>query len=70
MSETLQSRAESNCRSLEDQVTDSKVRIEEHIRTIHEFTSAKSRLANENMDISHQLEEAENKVKTAQSITQ
>lgn len=48
---------------MEEQSVDLKVRIEEHTRSVTELTSIRTKLTNENIDISHQLEDAESKVK-------
>ena len=47
---------------MEEQVTDFKLRVEEHIRNVNELTIIKNKLVSESSDSSHRLEDAENKV--------
>lgn len=47
---------------MEEQVSDFKIRVEEHVRSINELTIIKNKLVNESSDSSHRLEDAENKV--------
>ena len=43
-------------------MTDYKLRVEEHVRSINELTITKNKLISESTDSSHRLEDAENKV--------
>ena len=48
---------------MEDQISDYKMRVEEHVRSINELTISKNKLASESSDNAQRLEDAESKVK-------
>ena len=47
---------------MEDQVSDFKMRVEEHVRSINDLTIVKNKLNSESADNAQRLEDAENKV--------
>ena len=59
---SLQARSEANVRVMEDQISDFKIRVEEHVRSVNDLTIIRNKLVSESSDSSHRLEDAENKV--------
>ncbi|KAJ4926594.1 hypothetical protein JOQ06_014344 [Pogonophryne albipinna] len=53
---------EKMCRSLEDQLSEFKTKNEEHVRQLNDINAQRSRLATENGELGHQLEEKESLV--------
>ena len=47
---------------MEEQVTDFKMRVEEHVRSINELTIYKNKISSESSENAQRLEDAENKV--------
>jgi len=47
---------------MEEQLSDFKMRVEEHVRSINDLTIVKNKLTSETSDNAQRLEEAENKV--------
>ncbi|KAI3355127.1 hypothetical protein L3Q82_017995, partial [Scortum barcoo] len=58
----LKSNLEKMCRTLEDQMTEYKIKSEEGQRTINDFTMQKAKLQTENGELSRQLEEKDSLV--------
>ena len=58
----FKARSDANVRVMEDQISDFKIRVEEHVRNINDLTIIRNKLVSETSDSSHRLEDAENKV--------